>query len=112
MNKKLIFATAWCVCAKSLHVQLFATLWTVGHQAPLPMGFSRQEYWSGLSCPPPRDLLDPGIKSMSLGSPALADGFFTTIATWKATAWRNLKSNMLHKKSHKEKSTFCMISFT
>ena len=44
------------------------TLWTVARQAPLSMGFSRQECWSGLSCPPPGDLPDPGIKP---GSPAL-----------------------------------------
>ena len=43
------------------------------------MGFSRQEYWSGLPFPPPRDLPDPGIKPASLGSPALADGFFTSV---------------------------------
>ena len=47
------------------HVQLFATLWTVTRQAPLSMGFSRQEYWSGLPWPPPKDLPDPGIKSAS-----------------------------------------------
>ena len=47
-------------------VQLFATLWTVAHQAPLPMGFSRQEYWRGLPCPPPGDLPDPGIELASL----------------------------------------------
>ena len=48
------------------------------------MGFSRQEYWSGLSCSPPGDLLDPGIKPSSLMSPALARGFFTTSATQEA----------------------------
>ena len=48
------------------HVRLFATPWTVARQAPLSMGFFRQEYWSGLPCPPPRDLPDPGIKSASL----------------------------------------------
>ena len=47
-------------------------------------GFSRQEYWSGLPCPPPVDLPDPGIKLASLLSPALAGGFFTTRATWEA----------------------------
>ena len=47
-------------------VQLFATLWTVAHQTPLFMGFSRQEYWSGLPSPPPGDLPDPGIKPASL----------------------------------------------
>ena len=48
------------------HVWLFATLWTVALQAPLPVGFSRQEYGSGLPCPPPRDLSDPRIKPVSL----------------------------------------------
>ena len=58
------------VCAQLLsHVRLFATPWTVAHQAPLSMGFSRQEYWNGLLFPPPGDLLYPGIKHMS---PALA----------------------------------------
>ena len=59
-------------------VQLFVTLWTVAHQAPLSMGFPRQEYWSGLPFSPPRDLLEPGIKPMSPVSPALAGGLFTT----------------------------------
>ena len=54
---------------KSLsHVQLFATPWTVAHQAPLSMEFSRQEYWSGLPFPSPGDLSDPGIEP---GSPTL-----------------------------------------
>ena len=53
----------------------FGTPWTVAHQAPLSMGFSRQEYWNGLAFPSPGNLPDPGIK---LTSPALADGFFTT----------------------------------
>jgi len=48
------------------HVQLFATPWTIAHQAPLSMGFSRQEYWSGSPCPPPGDLPDTGIKPRSL----------------------------------------------
>ena len=52
-------------------VQLFATLWTAAHQAPLPMGFSRQEYWRGLPCPPPGDLPDPGIELASPASPSL-----------------------------------------
>ena len=65
-------------------VWLFATPWTVAHQAPLSMGFSGQEYWSGWPCPPPGDLSDPGIKSAPLPSPALAGGFFTTSATWEA----------------------------
>ena len=48
------------------------------------MGFFRQGYWSGLPWPPPVDLLDPGIEPVSLMSPALADGFFTTSATWES----------------------------
>ena len=74
-----------CVCVSSFGcVQLFATLWTVAQQTPLSMGFSRQEYWSGLLCPPPGYLPDPGIESASLLSPALANGFFTTSTTWEA----------------------------
>ena len=54
---------------KSLsHVQLFEILWTVGHQAPVSMGFPMQEYWSGLPFPSPGDLPDPGIKPRSPGS--------------------------------------------
>ena len=56
------------------------TLWTVAHQAPLPMEFSRQEYWSGLPIPPPGDLPNPGIEPVSLMSPSLADRLFTTSA--------------------------------
>ena len=66
------------------HVRLFATPWTAAHEAPLSMGFSRQEYWSWLPCPPPGDLPDPGIKPLSLKSLALSGGFFTTSTTWKA----------------------------
>ena len=56
------------VCMLSLfsHVQVFVTLWTIAHHAPLSMGFSRQEYWRGLSCPPTGDLPNPGIKPASL----------------------------------------------
>ena len=65
-------------------VRLFVILWTVAHQAPLPMEFSRQEYCSGLPFPSPRDLPDPGIEPASLMSPALASGFFTTSSTGEA----------------------------
>ena len=53
-----------CVCMVSQfsHVQLFVTLWTIAHQAPLSMGFSRQKYWSELPCPPPEDFPHPGIE--------------------------------------------------
>ena len=60
-----------------------STPWTVARQAPLSLGFSRQEYWSGLPFPPPWDLSNPGFKTASLMSPALAGGFFTTSATWE-----------------------------
>ena len=53
-------------------LQLFTTTWTVACQAPLSMGFSRQEYWSGVPCHPPGDLPDPGIEPVS---PALTGGF-------------------------------------
>ena len=63
--------------------QLCATPWTVAHQAPLSMGFSRQESWSGLPCPPPGDHPRPGTEPASLMSPALAGRFFTTRARGK-----------------------------
>ena len=67
---------------KSLQSCRFGTLWTVADQAPLTMGFSRQEHWSGLLCPPPGNLPNPGIEHMSLMSSALAEGLFTVSATW------------------------------
>ena len=89
-----------CVLNHFSHVQLFAALWTFTYQAFLSMGFSRQEYWSGLPCHPPGDLPHPGtkpvlvlygehsclpgIKSVSLTSRVLAGRFFTTSDTWEA----------------------------
>ena len=63
----------YCLCMLSCFscVRVFAALWTVAHQDPLSMRFSRQEYWSGLPCPPPGDLPDPEIKAMFPASPAL-----------------------------------------
>ena len=78
------------------HVRLCATPWSVACQAPLSMGFSRQEYWSGLPCPPPWDLPDPGIEPTSLKSPALAGGFFTTSATWEAGVPSSLENHENH----------------
>ena len=79
-------------CSVAQSCPPFVTPWTIDRQAPLSMGLSRQEYWSGLLCPPPGDLPDPGIKPRSLTSPALAGGFFTTRATWEAsspiTSWQ------------------------
>ena len=65
-------------------VWLLVTLWTVAHQAPLPMGFSRHEYWSGLPCPTPGDLPHPVKEPVSFMSPALAGGFFTNSTIWEA----------------------------
>ena len=62
-----------CVLSQFSHVRLFATLWTIARQAPLSMGFSRQAYWSGFSCPPPGDLPNPGIKPEFPVSPALQE---------------------------------------
>ena len=71
-----ILRTVSC-CTKSLsRVWLCVAPWTVACQAPLSMGFFRQEYWSNLPCPPPADLPDSGIKTASLKSPALAGSFF------------------------------------
>ena len=75
---------ACCMLSCFSHVPLFATPWTVAHEAPLSMGFSRQGYRSELPCPPPGDLPNPGIKTASLKSPALAGGFFTTSTTREA----------------------------
>ena len=73
-----------CVLSCFICLRLFATLWTVVCQAPLSMGFSRQEYCSGLPFSPTGNLPDPGIELLSLMSPALAGGFFTTSTTWEA----------------------------
>ena len=65
-----------CCCVQSLScIQFFVAPWTVACQAPLSMGFSKQEYWSGLPFPPPEDLPDPGIEPVS---PALSGRFFTS----------------------------------
>ena len=98
-----------CVCVKLLHL-----LWTVAHQAPLSMGFSKQKYWSGLLGPPPGDLPDPGIEPVSLMSLALPGGFFTTSATWEVqeinivpTCWATVraKRNREYKTSSPSPST-------
>ena len=76
-------------------VRFFVTLQTVARQAPLSMGFSRQEYWSGLPCPPLGDLPSPGIWPASRVSPALADGFFTTSTTWETQTIPQFKKKEL-----------------
>ena len=65
----------WSVCLVIQSRLILCNPWTIAYQAPLSMGFSSQEYWSGLPFPPPGDLPDSGIKS---SSPALAGRFFTT----------------------------------
>ena len=79
-----------CYC--SVMSDTFVTPWTIAYQAPLSMGFSRQKYWSGSPCRPPGDLPDPGIKPMSIMSPELAGGFFTSRAIWKALQFSSVRS--------------------
>ena len=69
---------SFCCCLVASVMSDFVTPWTVAHQTPLSIGPSRQEYWSGLPCPPPGDLPHPGIEPESLISPALAGAFFAT----------------------------------
>ena len=92
-----------------IHVQLCASPWIIACKAPL----SRKEYWSGLPCPSPGDLPDPGIKSASLGiklayltSLALAGGFFTPSATWEA----QLKNRSKHQNHKMKVDTFRELS--
>ena len=82
------------VCYVCVHlpscIRYFATpwtIWTLAHQAPLSMEFSRQKYWSRLPFPTPGNLPDSGIKALSLASPALAAGFFTTVPPGKLNMW-------------------------
>ena len=72
-----------CVCACSVVSSSFVTLCIIAFQTPLSMGFSRQDYWSGMF-PSPGDVPDPGIEPTSLTFSALAGSFFTTSATWEA----------------------------
>ena len=83
---KEIYHNYWVLYMQSRFncVQFFATPWTVACWAPLSLGFSRQRYWSGLPFPHPGDLPDPGIEPVSLMSPVLSGGFFTTSTIWKA----------------------------
>ena len=84
-NEESVHACMHTNCFKP--VPLFATLWTIAGQASLSMGFSWQEYWSGLRCPPPGDLPNPGNSNLSFlffMSLALASEFFITEATWEA----------------------------
>ena len=78
-------------------VQLFVMLWTLICQAPLSVGFSRQEYWSGLQCPPPGDLLDRRTEPVSLRSPALASRFSAVSTSSHALArWKRWRGQIFH----------------
>ena len=81
------------VAVQSLSRVSFATPWDVACQAPLSMGFPRQEYWSGLPFPPPGDLLDPGIQP---ASPSLAGRFFTTKPSGKSCRKHETKPKKIH----------------
>ena len=72
-----------CLLSHFSYVQLCATLWTVALPAPLSMGFSRQEHWSGLPCPPPGDPPNPGIEPASLIS-CIGIKLCTVSAAWEA----------------------------
>ena len=94
-----------------MHAKLPQLCPTLGTLGPPVHGFSRQEYWSGLPCPPPRDLPHPGIEPVSLTSPALAGGFFTTCATWEAPWTKNApafksKQRILWPSSHQPVQPF------
>ena len=82
----------WVSAQRLRPVRLFVAPWTVACQAPLSMGFPRQEYWSEVPFPPPGDLPDPGIELESLESPVLAGKFFTI----SVTAWKLVGSKSLH----------------
>ena len=88
-----------CMLSRSSHVHLCATLWTAACQAPLSMGFSRQECQSGLPSPSPGNLPNPGIEPVSFMSPASPGEFFITSATWEPIYF-----NML---SEKRKMQYC-----
>ena len=83
-----------CMQSQFSHVQLFSTRWTVAHQAPLPMGFSKQEYGSGFPCPSPEDLPDPGMEPESYTSPALMGTFFTTSTNWETLSLKTFKQRV------------------
>ena len=83
-----------------VRVQPFAAPLTVAHQVPLSMGFSRQEFWSGLPCPPPGDLPDPGMEPSSLTSPALTGRFFTSSNTWERGQMRKCPCTCIYFTKH------------
>ena len=101
-----------CMLSYFSRVRLFATRWTVAHQAPLSMWFSRQEYWSAFLWPPPGHLPDPGIESPCLASPTLAGGFFTTSTTCKKTLESPLDSKEIKPVNPKGNQPWIFIART
>ena len=99
----LWMSCVWAVLSWSVVCCSLWPPWTAAHQAPLSMGFSRQEYWRGLPCPPPGDLPNPGIKPLSLKFPAVAGRFFATELPGKPK-WTTLKKRAIAK--HVESSPF------
>ena len=102
-----------CVLSCVTHVPLFAALWTVARQAPLSMGFPRQEYWSGLPCPSSGYLPNLGFEAVSLMSPMLAGGFFTTSTTWESHSYPYLSAKLppyLTPKNHLPGAGRCRLS--
>ena len=101
------------VCALShfSRVRLFATPWTVAFQVPLSIGFSRQEYWSGLLFPPPRDLPNPGFKLVAPVALALAGGFFTTEPLGSPQTYKHIIYFLSQKKRGNNSLLFCMELF-
>ena len=93
-ERKILIIVRTCVLSHFSNAWLFVILWAVACQAPLSMGFSRQECWSGLPCPPPGDLPGPRIEHLCFMSPALTGGFFTTRATWEALIVNHLTLNL------------------
>ena len=85
-----------CVVSRFSRIWLFVTLWIVAFKTSLSMEFSRQEYWNRLPCPPPGALPDPGIKPVSLMSPALAGGSYTTSTTWEAPKYHLHVNNFIY----------------
>ena len=84
------------------HVRFFETLWTVACQAPVSMGFSGEEYWSGLSFPPLEDLSDPVFEPPFPVSTTQADGFFTTEPTGKPICFHSIVQNKINIKLYRK----------
>ena len=105
------FSSLVCVLSRLSRGQLFATLWTIACQAPPSTGFSRQEYWNGLPCPPPGDLPHPGIEPTSPTSPASQTDYFTAEPWGKPFHILNSENKWLITDKKKVKSEIHRIPF-